>query len=315
MKLYLYLLILCTSFLAACQQAQPTPSPSVTQSPAETPTRPPQTPTPTRIGPSPTPTLSPLDIASSVLTELSIERTRDFSPHGPCLWERLLASSISDAARQKYDNQFFTYVKVACEEEWVLVQEWKEQNLGYSIPELLSWSVDGKYVYFYDAVIPDGCQPLGGFQQNLRQVELATGNIRSIPLNWTGGMALSPDSTRLVYYDWESMEAGAYNLVSQEEQRIPFELPEPMEFWYAGNFTWSPDGQSALFVIRYGSPCFPTGSSVRRVDIQKNDVSTLVDNIDPTVEIVEWTNPDRVLISREGETLWLDPVSGSLDVP
>lgn len=244
MKLNVYLLILVALLLAACgQQAKTALTPSVTLPPAETSTKALQTPTPTRVRPSPAPTLSPLDIASSVLTELSIDKTRDFSPNGYCQWERLLASSISEAAQRKYDSQFFTYVKVTCEKEWVLVEEWKEQNLGYSIPELLGWSVDGKYVYFYDAVIPDGCQPLGGFQQNLRQVELATGNIRSMPLDWTGGMALTPDSTKLVYYEWENVEVGVYNLLSQEEQRMPFEMPEQMDYWYAGNFLWSPDGQ------------------------------------------------------------------------
>lgn len=315
MKLSSYTLPFLAVFLVACQQVSPTLGSSLTRSPVETSTKAPPTPTPTRISPSLTPTLSPLYIASSVLTELSIAKTREFSPNGHCLWEQLLAFSTSEATARKYDNQFFTYVKVTCEQEWVLVEEWKEQNLGYSIPELLGWSVDGAYVYFYDAVIPDGCQPLGGFQQNLRQVELATGAIRAIPLTWRGGMALSPDSTRLVYYEQESMEVGVYNLVSEEDQRIHFELPKQMEYWYAGNFTWSPDGQSALFVIRYGDPCFPTGSSIRRVDIQMNNVSTLVDNNDPTLFIVEWTNPDRVLISSEGQKLWLGPLSGSLEVP
>lgn len=311
MKLSVYLIILVALFLVACQQVRPTLSPSVTQPP----TKSPETPTPTRTRSSPAPTLNPREIASLVLAELSINNTRDLSPNGRCVWEQLLAFSISEAAQRKYDSKFFTFVKVTCGKEWVLVQEWKEQNLGYSIPELLGWSVDGKYVYFYDAIIPDGCQPLGGFQEKFRQVELASGNIRAIPLSWTGGMALSPDSTKLVYYDWESVEVGVYNLVTHEDHRIPFELPEQMEYWYAGNFTWSPDGQSALFVINYGDPCVPSGNSIRRVDIQKNDVSTVVESKDQTLSIVEWTEPDRVLISREESNLWLDPVSGSLQVP
>ena len=31
------------------------------------------------------------------------------------------------------------------------------------------------HLYFYDAIIPDGSQPLGGFQENLREVDLETG--------------------------------------------------------------------------------------------------------------------------------------------
>ena len=245
MKLNGHLLLLFAYFLAACQpQAQTPGSLSVTPTPAQTSPGPTQTLTSTRQTPSPAPSLSPQDIASSVLTELSIDKTREYSPNGYCQWERLLAWSLSEVTQRKYSSQFFTYVKVTCEQEWVLIEERKEQNLGYSIPEPVGWSMDGKYIYFHDAVIPDGCQPLGGFQQNLRQVELSTGNIRVIPLQWTGGVALSPDSTKLVYYDWENVEVGVYDLVNQEEQRIPFELPEPMEDWHAGDSTWSPDSRA-----------------------------------------------------------------------
>lgn len=309
MKINSCLLILFTVSLAACQEARPTVSPAV---PLSTPA---QTPTTTRTGSNPTPTLSPRDIASSALTELSIYKTSEHSPNGRCAWERLLAFSLSEAAQRKYDSQFFTLVKITCEEEWILVEEWKEQNLGYSIPELLGWSVDGKYAYYYEAVIPDGCQPLGGFQQNLRQVELASRDDHGIPLTWTGGITLSPDSTKLVYYDQKSAEVGVYDLLRREEQRIRFELPAGIEYWSAGEFTWSPDGRSALFVINYGDACFPTGSSIRRVDIQDGEVSTVIDGVGQTLSIMEWTNPGRALISRDGKKLWLDPVSGRLQVP
>ena len=239
-----------------------------------------------------------------------------------CEWSRTLAWPILEAASLKYDNQFFTYVTISCGNQatpWVLVDKWTEAGLGYSIPALLGWSMDGQYVYFYDAIIPDGCQPIGGFQQDLRQVDLATGSILSIPISWTGGIALSADTTRLIYYDRQKVEVGVYDLASGEEQRFSFALPKSIDDWFAGDFTWSPDGQSALFIIQYGDPCFPTGVSVRRVDLQRNEthdldnVSILLERQDTTLSILEWAQAERVMISMEGDTWWLYPDSGNLD--
>jgi hypothetical protein len=195
------------------------------------------------------------------------------------------------------------------------VDKWGEAGLGYPLPDLLGWSADGKYAYFYNSIIPDGCQPIGGFQQDLRQVDLTMGNIRSIPISWTGGMALSPDSTKVIYYDRQKAEVGIYDLAIQEEQRIPFELPKGMEDWFAGDFTWSPDGQMAVFIIRYGDACGPSGDYLRLVDLQMYNVRTLLKKENQSISIVEWTEKDRVLITIEGEKWWLDPASGSLSAP
>lgn len=353
MKVNLYIIFLFALFLHACKPVKHTPSPTSEElqrnpsatlafteiytntpqtpantdapglqeksiSPTETATNTPRAPTPTRVRPSPTATLSPQEIAGSILKELNIDKEWKPSPNGMCIWERLLGFTNTEAASSKYDNQIFEYVTMTCGPEpkkWILMDEWSEGGLGYAIPALLGWSADGKYVYFDDAIIPDGCQPLGGFQQNLRRADLTNGDTLSIPIDWTGGITLSPDSTKLVYYDWEKVEVGIYDLVTQEEQRIPFELPEKMEYWYAGNFTWSPDGQSVLFVIDYGDPCFRTGGSIRRINIQKNEVITLLEKDGQTFRIVEWTELDRVLISDAERKWWLNPVSGSLETP
>ena len=326
MKYNFFAFILFALLIAACHPPvststptftpNDTVTPTATLAPTGTATQPPPTATVVKI--QSTPTSSPLDIAGNILTELSIDEKHAYSPNGYCEWKRLLAWPITEVAQMKYSNQYFTYVTVNCanqDKPWVLEEKWTEAGLGYPLSSLLGWSADSKYAYIYDEIIPDGCQPLGGFQQDLVQVELATGGIHPIPISWTGGMALSPDNTKMIYYDYPTVEVGLYDTVEHQQQRIPIELPAGLESWFAGDFTWSPDGKSALFVIEYGDACFPTGASVRRVYPLIDKVTTLVDVEKQFVSILSWTEPDKVLVSIDNVQQVLDPVTGKLSTP
>jgi hypothetical protein len=334
MKLHCVYLTLLVMILAACQGPKTTIPASVLPSSAtsivtkSTPTSSiftqipegldtPVSPTkiPTYTPQPPKPTLSSQEIAGSILKELNIDKEWKPSLNGMCTWERLLGFTNTEAATLKYNNQIFEYVTVICGPEpqnMVLMDEWSEGGLGYAIPALLGWSADGKYLYFYDSHIPDGCQPPGGFQQNVRQVNLTNGIIISIPITLTGGIVLSPSTTKLAYYDHQSVKVGIYNIETEIEQRIPFELPQGIEYWYAGNFTWSPDEQNVLFIIQYGNPCVPTGESLRRVNLAHNQIVTLLERENQTISIIEWKDINHVLISIDGKEYWLDPMSGEV---
>ena len=328
MKYNFFAFILAALLIAACHPVVSTSNPTftpnhtatppATTAPTVTATHPPPTATVVKI--LSTPTSSPLDIAGQVLTELSIEKETKYSPdQGIKEWQRLMAFPTTESAGRKYGSQFFTYVTLhnALPEDktWVLVENWQEWGFGYPVPNLLGWSVNGKYLYFYDSLIPDGCQPLGGFQRDLRQVDLSTGTIHPFAISWTGGMALSPDSTRVIYYERQSAEVGIYDLFGQKEQRIPIDLPEGLQDWEAGDFTWSPDGGSAVFIIQYGDACLPTGASLRRVDLGTSEVTTLLERQKQFLSILSWSQPDKVLVSIDKVPQMLDPVTGKQVTP
>ena len=112
---------------------------------------------------------------------------------------------------------------------------------------------------------------------------------------------------------------GVYDLGEGVEERFPIDPPIRINDWFAGDFTWSPDGKSALFIVQYGDACSPTGTSVRRVDLERNpvhpsrgNVYSLVERDDYSISILEWTQPERVLISLVGDTWWLYPDSGNI---
>ncbi len=324
---WLILFVMAISLLA-CQPrfAATSPAPTVgdtapvraTLTPTLTQTTSLPTMTATLYTPTPEPTPSSISIASQVLTELSIEEAHSYSPDGYCEWKRILANPLTEAAQLKYANKFLIAITLLCgnqDHPWILDFKWAEQGPGYLLTSLLGWSADNKYLYLYDAVIPDGCQPIGGFQQSLRRVTRQTGEQLSIPISLTGGMALSPDTSRVIYYDWQKMQVGIYDLVNMEEQRIPFSLPQGLQDWFAGDFTWSPDGQSAVFLIQYGDACFPTAYSLRKVDPQTNTVITVLERENQTVSILSWNAPDKILLSIDKEQQVLDPLTGKISPP
>lgn len=317
MKKLLFLLILFTLTLPGCNPFEPnadlaTASPTDPQASAS--------PFPTYTKPAPAPTLSTIELASSVFADLTIETQRLLSPDGRCTWDRLIASSIKESAIQKYDNQFYMRVSVSCvlgeenkEVNWLPVDGWAGQGLGYSIPALLGWSADGMRMYFYDQIIADGCQPIGGWQENFRQLDLETGNVTLLLREMRSGTSLSADTTRLVYYDMQNKDVGIYNLVSGEVQHLALAVPEQSMNWAVGEFTWSPDGQSVLFVMLVGDACNPSGASIQKLDLARGVIQVKWFSTERTASIVEWVDPTRVVITIGKEQHLLDPISGNLD--
>ena len=146
MKPRILFLILAALLLSACQAVKNTTQTSLptipltllpaTKTPIPSQTNIPPTKLPTYTLPPPRPTLSPLDIASTILTELSIDETHDSSPNRYCVWKRIIAWPYSEAAQLKYNNQYFTYVVVNCgnqDKPWILVEKWTEAGLGYPL--------------------------------------------------------------------------------------------------------------------------------------------------------------------------------------
>lgn len=316
MKYVFVLLTICSFILAGCSLAEPTATPAAATQPAQEPTT---TLLPTATKPKPTPTLNPNENASSVFSDLKVETQRLTSPNGRCTWDRLLAYAMKETAVKKYDNQFYIRVSVACllgeeykEVNWLPVDGWAGQGLGYSIPALLGWSADGKRMYFYDQIIPDGCQPIGGWQENFRQLDLETGNVTLILREMRSGASLSADTTRLVYYDMQNKDVGVYSLVNGEVKHLALAVPEQSDYWAVGEFTWSPDGQSVLFVMLDGDACNPSGASIQKLDLARGVIQVKWFSTERTASIIEWVDPTRVVITIGQEQHLLDPISGIL---
>lgn len=316
MKIRFYILTIFTFLLVACNPIEPAPDLEVPTEPAMAAIA---TLHPTATKPKPSSTLSPNEIASTVFSDLTIESQKLYSPDGRCTWDRLLASSMKETANWKYDNQFYVRLSIACilgdeykEVNWILVDEWKLQGLGYSIPAVLGWSADGGKLYFHDEIIPDGCALVGGYQENFRQVDMETGNITLLFPELRSGATLSPDSTRLVYYDMQNKDVAVYTFASGEAQHTLLTFPDPPVYWAVGNFTWSPDGQSVLFVMVYGDACNPSGASIQKLDVARGDIRMKWVSTVRTASIIEWIDPLRVVIIIGQEHHLLDPVTGIL---
>lgn len=276
-----------------------------------------QVPTEPTARPSSTP--GPLELASTVFSDLYIDTQLQYSPDGRCTWDRLQAWPQEEGNQQKYEGKFYIRASLSCirgeeynQVNWMLVEEWNDAGLGYSIPALLGWSVDGSYLYFYDDIKPDGCQPPGGFQDNLRRVDLDSGIVRQILSGSFSGLSLSPDSSRIAYYDIQNRSIGSHTFVSGESQTYPFSVPAPVDEWWLRDLTWSPDMGSLLFVVEYGDACFLDGASIQKLDLETGNLQALFSSSDQTISIIGWNEPGRVQIWVGPDLRWLDPVSGAL---
>lgn len=316
MKNVLFILTIFILILTGCSPTEPTSASTISTQPTPDPSA---TFVPTSTRPQPTPSLSANEVASGVFSDLAVETQRLVSPDGRCTWDRLLAYAIKETAIRKYDNQFYMRVSITCvlgdeykEVNWLPVDGWGGQGLGYSIPALLGWSADGKRMYFYDQIIPDGCQPVGEWQENFRQLDLETGNVTLLLREMRSGASLSADTTRLVYFDLKNKDVGVYRLVSGEVQHLALAVPEQPVYWDVGEFTWSPDGQSVLFVMVIGDACNPTGASIQKLDLAKGVIQVKWFSTERTASIIEWVDPLRAVITIEKEQHLLDPYSGIL---
>ncbi len=119
----------------------------------------------------------------------------------------------------------------------------------------------------------------------------------------------------MIYYNLQTVNLVIYDFFEQQEQVINFDLPIGLENWFAGDFTWSPDGKSVIFIIEYGDSCSPSGVSLRLVNPQADKITTLLERENQTLSILGWSEPNKVLISINKEQQVLDPITGMLSTP
>lgn len=203
-------------------------------------------------------------------------------------------------------------VNVAGRVTWTLVDQTLNYGLGYTTPRPFHWSADGRYLYFTNLAVPDGCS-LFHNGSDLYRADLSTGQITEIVPPWVWWVSLSPDEERVASIGWngQALELRLRHLTSGEERRTTLEG----KYTQAGSLVWSPDGQ-ALVLTLAAHPCDPTNwtQSIMRVDLAtfsptiliRDDKRLLVTTAWPEVDVVELTDKD-------GDMWTLEVTSGKLE--
>lgn len=277
----------------ATTTATPTPSPTPTQPAIE-----PIEPTPMRMA-TPTPEATP-----------EIETWTSTSPDGR--W--IITGGMSDPFVEGDFEKYRTQLIVASADgaiKWMAVDEVRNWGLGYTFPQVFHWSRDGRYLYFTNVAVPDGCALFTG-GSDLHRLDLSDGSITPLLAEIGGPLSLSSDEKTLaqIYWNGDALEMVLHDLASGDERRI--ELDSHYE--QAGNMIWSPDGQS-LMLIAVSKPCLPPDwtQSVIRIDVAQLTLTTLVRDDDRLFSIQAWTEAERVtLIDKDGHEWWMDASTGQL---
>jgi hypothetical protein len=211
-----------------------------------------------------------------------------------------------------FGDQYHTLVTVVNLQDstqWRVVDEWLNYGLGYTTPEVLGWSEDGRFLYIGDSGVPDGCGPR--FTQNLRRVHLSSGHVAPLEIDPGRSPALSPDGKLLVSFGEEGLLL--HDLESGEESRVAFEPPAAE--WWPGSVSFSPDGEQLLFAL-WLNPC--TGpdersSSIFLVDLPGQSARPLVESDARQFSIQSWPEEATVLLRDQvDQSWWLDVSSGEI---
>jgi WD40 repeat protein len=305
--LYIGLLILLSSCIAPTIQqptlttteitrtSQPTvmmtslPTSTETISPTNTPT---QTTNPTRT-PIPSPTA---DLAATVMaTQTPMLYASYPSPVG--MWR--MDITIYDCAKtiEGNENAYEQLVLVnLISGEGQLADEQLQYcgGLGAYGFEGRYWSPDSQIFYYTSARqgVPDGCgywePPLFRFNVNTLEIEDLGIGLRS------------PDGGKIVTWNSSEQALVIWNINDDEIARYPA-FTSNAEI---GSITWSPDGQSLVY-LQVDSWCPLSGKSyLVLVDISKPEQSLLLESEKPTFGSVEWDFKTELRLYDENGEEW-----------
>ena len=264
------------------------PEPTATSTPTETPTA--------KVTPFQT---DGMPTATPVPTEMELRTWSSRSPDGKWDAQGMVAFPVDGG------EKYYTQLKVNKTDgtvEWTVVDEWSRLGLGYTTPQPFHWSRDGRYLYFTNEPVPDGC---GLFVNgsDLHRIDLSDGSVKEIVPSSGLWLSLSPDETTLAYIGYRGRGLVLRDLATGVERETRL---DPGQDYAAGHIVWSPDGAALILTLAI-RPCsfsWAESVSVALVEVATLKQTTLIHEDKRLFTTVEWPALDRALLKDDDGNLW-----------
>lgn len=82
------------------------------------------------------------------------------SPSPDRMWVARGLAAFPAGSEEEHKNRYYTHLSVARSDssrEWMILDKWSVLALGYTTPQPLQWSSNGRFFYFTNRPVPDGC--------------------------------------------------------------------------------------------------------------------------------------------------------------
>jgi hypothetical protein len=156
----------------------------------------------------------------------------------------------------------------------------------------LFWSSNSRYFYYTDGRegVPDGC---GYWERPILRLEMQTLHAEDL-----GGASRSPDETKFV--TWHEDQLVLWDNDQGEIARFAAVVPNVQ----IGPITWSPDGQSLIY-MQLEMSCPTSGDSyVIHVDLSTGEQKLLLESEEPTFGHAVWELPDQITLFEFSGAEW-----------
>ena len=248
------------------------------------------------------------------LSNFQVERVDSGSPDGS--WTSQSRAAFPPADETEFQGQYYTQLLVterASGEGWLVVSELADTGLGYTVPQSLQWSQDGRSLYLTNVPRPDGCAIyVNG--SDLARLDLETGQLVELVPTVGLWLALSPDESRLAYIGSYGRGLVIRDLANGEE--VEFSL-DPGKPYAAGEILWEPEGGGLLLAVA-NMPCMggeqAASVSIMRLDLDRMELIPLVEEDARLFSIESWLAPGQVWLRDKVGLPWiLNLADGSLE--
>lgn len=251
--------------------------------------------------------------ATPEFTDLDMHTWSSSSPDGVWTAETTAAFPIVDDTNAD-ESHYHARLKVTRGDhtvEWTAVDEWSRWALGYTTPQPFHWSRDGRYLYFTNRPVPDGCA-LFTNGSDLQRLDLSDGTVTEVVSSVGLVLSLSPDEQTLAYVGYRDRGLILRDLATGEERSV--NMDDRVQ-GSTGSLVWSPDGTALMLTVAFPK-CAPEDHrmhSIVRADVATLSATTLIAQDVRLLTTTEWPEADRVVLTdKTADRWWMHPATGQM---